>query len=52
MDNKPSALGRVIHVLDSDPDFHQMIEQSEEDLKQGKIYTTGEIIEQIKQGKL
>ncbi|MBD2866719.1 hypothetical protein [Paenibacillus oceani] len=52
MDDKPSALGRVIHVLDSDPDVHQMIEQSEEDLKQGKIYTTGEIIEQIKQGKL
>ncbi|MFD0961706.1 hypothetical protein [Paenibacillus chungangensis] len=52
MDKKSGALQWFIDVLDSDLDLRQSIEQSDEDIRQGKIFTTDEIIEQIKQGKL
>jgi len=45
LDDKPSALRCVIDVLDSDLDS----QQSEVDIKQGKIYTTVEFIKQIRQ---
>ncbi|GGA24662.1 hypothetical protein GCM10010917_06910 [Paenibacillus physcomitrellae] len=37
-----ARLRRGVHRLDSDPDLYPMIEQSEENSKQGKFYTTGE----------
>ncbi|MBB3108338.1 hypothetical protein FHS18_000366 [Paenibacillus phyllosphaerae] len=47
-----TLLERAVYVLDSDSDIMQSIEQSDEDIKQGKVYTTDEVIEQIREGKL
>lgn len=41
-----------VDEYDSDPDIRQMIEASEKDLKQGKVYSTEEMIEAIKSGEL
>ncbi|BBI32268.1 hypothetical protein [Cohnella abietis] len=38
--------------LDSDPEIRQMIEASEKDIKQGKVYSTDEMVEAIKRGEL
>ncbi len=41
-----------IDELDSDPDLRQMIMESEQDIKRGKLYSTAEMIEAIKRGEL
>jgi hypothetical protein len=38
--------------FDSDLEVRQMIEASEKDLKQGKVYSTEEMVEAIKRGEL
>lgn len=38
--------------LDSDPEIRQMIAASEKDIKQGKVYSTDELVEAIKRGEL
>ncbi|MDU0205338.1 MULTISPECIES: hypothetical protein [Paenibacillus] len=38
--------------FDSDSEVRQMIEASEIDLKQGKVFSTEEMIEAIKRGEL
>ncbi|RTE09377.1 hypothetical protein [Paenibacillus whitsoniae] len=41
-----------VDEFDSDPEIRQMIEDSERDLKLGKIYSTEEMVEAIKRGEL
>lgn len=41
-----------VDELDSDLEVRQMIEASEKDLKQGKVYSTNEMVEAIKRGEL
>ncbi|QAY65042.1 hypothetical protein [Paenibacillus protaetiae] len=41
-----------VDELDSDPEIRQMIEASEKDIKQGKFYSTDELIEMAKRGEL
>ncbi|WP_313636925.1 hypothetical protein [Paenibacillus sp.] len=38
--------------LDSDLEIRQMIEASEKDIYQGKIYSTNDLIEAVKRGEL
>ncbi|BFT70179.1 hypothetical protein [Paenibacillus sp. P36] len=42
----------LVDEFDSDPEVRQMIEASEKDLKQGKVYSTEEMVEAIKRGEL
>ncbi|MZQ84865.1 hypothetical protein GQF01_22400 [Paenibacillus sp. 5J-6] len=41
-----------VDEFDSDLEVRQMIEASEKDLKQGKVYSTEEMVEAIKRGEL
>ncbi|MBA2944183.1 hypothetical protein HZF08_38565 [Paenibacillus sp. CGMCC 1.16610] len=41
-----------VDEFDSDPEVRQMIEASEKDLKQGKVYSTEEMVEAIKRGEI
>ncbi|MEK4052727.1 hypothetical protein MHB84_03670 [Paenibacillus sp. FSL F4-0087] len=41
-----------VDELDSDPELRQMIEASEKDIKQGKLYSTDDLIELVKRGEL
>jgi hypothetical protein len=41
-----------VDEFDSDPEIRQMIEASEKDLSQGKVYSTEEMVEAIKRGEL
>lgn len=41
-----------VDEFDSDPEIRHMIEASEKDLKQGKVYSTEEMVEAIKRGEL
>jgi hypothetical protein len=41
-----------VDEFDSDPEIRQMIAASEQDLKQGKVYSTEEMVEAIKRGEL
>lgn len=41
-----------VDEFDSDPEIRQMIEASEKDLMQGKVYSTEEMVEAIKRGEL
>lgn len=41
-----------VHDLDSDPEIRQMIEDSEKDIKNGKVYSTDDMIEAIKRSEL
>ncbi|WP_339321891.1 hypothetical protein [Paenibacillus sp. FSL W8-0194] len=38
--------------LDSDPEIRQMIEASEKDIHQGKLYSTDDLIEAVKRGEV
>lgn len=46
------SLKNPIDDLDSDPEIRQMIEASEKDINQGKVYSTDHLIEEIKRGEL
>lgn len=41
-----------VDEFDADPEIRQMIEESEEDIKHGRVYSTDEMIEAIKRGEL
>lgn len=41
-----------VDELDSDPEIRHMIETSETDLVEGKLYSTEELIESVKRGEL
>ncbi|MGG4048401.1 hypothetical protein [Paenibacillus favisporus] len=41
-----------VDELDSDPEIRHMIEASETDLVEGKLYSTEELIESVKRGEL
>lgn len=41
-----------IGEFDSDPDIRQMIEASEDDIKQGNLYSTDDLIKMVKRGEL
>ncbi|WP_260510634.1 hypothetical protein [Paenibacillus cucumis (ex Kampfer et al. 2016)] len=41
-----------VDELDSDPEIRQMIEASEKDIEQGKLYSTDDLIELVKRGEL
>ncbi|BFH64544.1 MULTISPECIES: hypothetical protein [Paenibacillus] len=41
-----------VDELDSDPEIRQMIEASEKDLMEGKLYSTEDLIESVKRGEL
>ncbi|SDT24918.1 hypothetical protein SAMN05444162_3551 [Paenibacillaceae bacterium GAS479] len=41
-----------VDEFDTDPEIRQMIEESEEDIKHGRVYSTEEMIEAIKRGEL
>jgi hypothetical protein len=41
-----------VNDWDSDPEIRQMIEDSEKDIKNGKVYSTDDMIKAIKRGEL
>lgn len=50
--NGDRSMAEMIADFDSDPEIRQMIADSEQAIEKGQVYTTQQVIEMIKSGKI
>jgi len=50
--NEGRSMAEMIADFDADPEIRQMIAESEQAIEKGHVYTTQQVIEMIKSGKI